>query len=348
MAKWTRPLGHSKSEINKAGKVLTGVVWAAERDEALRIINNFRSSHGYPLHIATKTMKRRAKLLDKNVFVAQRLKRLPSITAKLERFPDMQLARMQDLAGCRAVMNSVEQVKKLASQICESFAAQKDSFRRYDYIENPKPDGYRSIHIIGKYQSVVENTNVYDGLQIELQIRSRLQHAWATAVETVSAFRGEQLKSNIGNEDWKRFFALMGSAIAIIEKCPIVPNTPPTPKELIEELRILNKKLSVISTLEGFRIAVQDSVEIPNARTFILELDTQQQSVTISGYTSNQTKIASKDYLELEQKYANNDSVQVVLVSVDSIATLRSAYPNYYLDTSEFMRIVDEVIKLEL
>lgn len=345
--KMTRPAGFSKSEINKAGKVLTSAVWSSELEAALKIINNFRSSQGYPLHIATKRLKKRAKAIDKGVFVAQRLKRLPSITAKLARFPDMQLARMQDIAGCRAVMSDVAKVDQLVNQVCASFDS-SDSFRLHNYIDSPKDDGYRSVHVIGRYHSAKETNDVYEGMQIELQIRSRLQHAWATAVETVSAFTGQQLKSNIGEEDWRRFFALMGSAIARIENCPLVPNTPNTALELIREIRKLDKKLSVLATLRGFRVVVKETANIPNARTFLLELDTRQEQVSVIEFSAQQSKLASKEYLELEQKYANDDAVQVVLVSVDSLATLRSAYPNYYLDTTEFMRIVEGVLNLEI
>ena len=48
------------------------------------------------------------------------------------------------------------------------------------------------------------------GLRIEIQIRSRLQHAWATAVETVDAFSGTSLKTTGGSgsekTDWGRFY----------------------------------------------------------------------------------------------------------------------------------------------
>jgi ppGpp synthetase/RelA/SpoT-type nucleotidyltranferase len=347
MAKWIRPAGYSKTEINKAGKVLTGEIWSLDIAESLKIINNLRSSHGYPLHIVTKRMKKRAKAIDKDVFIAQRQKRLTSIQAKLKRFSKMELSRMQDLAGCRAVMSNVEQVKRLAKLTTDFYETTPDQFRLYDYLEKPKEDGYRGIHIVGRYRSLAEQNNVYDGMQIELQIRSRLQHAWATAVETVSTFRGEQLKSNIGNEDWKRFFALMGSAIALIEKCPLVPNTP-KPSELAAEIRKLDKKLSVLTTLGGLRVVVKETATMPNARTFLLKLDTRQQEVIINAYTAQQSKLASKELLEREQEFANDDAVQVVLVSVDSLSTLRSAYPNYYLDTTEFMTIVQEVMGLQL
>ncbi|MBU6438396.1 MAG: hypothetical protein KGQ77_12790, partial [Betaproteobacteria bacterium] len=62
----------------------------------------------------------------------------------------------------------------------------------------------------------------FNNQKIEVQLRTRLQHAWATAVEIVDAFTGQALKSglklNSGDPKWRRFFALMSSVIAIREK----------------------------------------------------------------------------------------------------------------------------------
>lgn len=41
----------------------------------------------------------RAKKVDRDVIVAQRIKRLSSIQLKLERNPNMKLSQMQDLGG---------------------------------------------------------------------------------------------------------------------------------------------------------------------------------------------------------------------------------------------------------
>ena len=55
---------------------------------------------------------------------------------------------------------------------------------------------------------------------IELQIRTRLQHAWATAVETMGIFIDHSLKSSQGPQDWLDFFSLVGNAFAYIEGSP--------------------------------------------------------------------------------------------------------------------------------
>lgn len=94
-----------------------------------------------------------------------------------------------------------------------------------DYIQHPKPDGYRCYHLVYEYQGF-GFTAAYSGLRVEVQVRTQMQHAWATAVEAVGIFTKQALKSNQGNEDWLRFFALMGTAIAAIEGTPSVPGTP--------------------------------------------------------------------------------------------------------------------------
>lgn len=52
-----------------------------------------------------------------------------------------------------------------------------------DYISTPKESGYRSLHL--KYKNKNKYRPDYDGLQIEIQLRTKLQHIWATAVETM-------------------------------------------------------------------------------------------------------------------------------------------------------------------
>jgi hypothetical protein len=196
-----------------------------------------------------------------------------------------------------------------------------------------------------KYKSTFEKKRVFNDLRIEIQIRSRLQHAWATAVETVSAFTDQALKSGEGKPKWKRFFSLMGNAIAQREGCPTVPGTPDNKNELVDELKMLIEDLRVRATLNGWSEATKIiTEEMINSESHLLKLDTETQNITVTGFPKGTLAQATQMYLEEEKKNANNPAVQVVLVSVDSLASLQTAYPNYYLDTKEFMTALNEVV----
>src|SRR5689334_16876812 len=93
----------SRTEIDNAGRMLIERPPSdPARDEALEVINNWRSCHSYPLHIVTKTLHTRAsKKVDGEMLVARRIKRLSSIGLKLKQNPSMKLSKMQDIGGCR-------------------------------------------------------------------------------------------------------------------------------------------------------------------------------------------------------------------------------------------------------
>jgi|ERR1700691_2838312 hypothetical protein len=111
MATWVEP-DYSREEINRAGKTLLELQAAPENgfeyegdwerfNQALTVINNWRSSHGYPIFCLRINLARVAKRIDPNALIAQRVKRLVSIGSKLERYPTMKLSQMQDLGGAR-------------------------------------------------------------------------------------------------------------------------------------------------------------------------------------------------------------------------------------------------------
>jgi hypothetical protein len=214
----------------------------------------------------------------------------------------------------------------------------------HDYIANPKSDGYRSVHLVYRFLGRASQASQHKGLLIEIQLRSRLQHAWATAVETASTFTGQALKWRGGQRDWQRFFALMGSAIALRERRPLVPNTPSSKVVLVRTLRRLANELQVERLLQAWSAATLHLLTVtpPGAQMFLLRLDTGPNQLLVRSYRSDERKRASDEYLTAEDEAKPGS--QVVLVSVDSIEALRSAYPNYYVDTAEFLAALRQAI----
>jgi Region found in RelA / SpoT proteins len=248
---------------------------------------------------------------------------------------------VRDISKLEELVKSYEKGRSKNPTKRHEFVSQKD------YVKNPKCDGYRSIHFVYRYRSRSAKHKLFNGLKIEIQLRSRLQHAWATAVETVSIFTGQALKSSGGEAEWRRFFVLMGSALALREKTPLVPETPTEREQIIGELREAAKKLNVEELLTGWSYALRGlpAKNVTDAVTFLVKLDTQAHTFSISGFKQEELPKASEAYLAMEKEIASNPAAQAVLVSVDSAHALRSAYPNYFLDTRAFLKALRFAIR---
>jgi hypothetical protein len=339
---WVTPQ-YTRGEVDRAGKILIeDRPDVLELEKAYAIINNWRSSHSRPLYTFRYGIRRHAEKIDSNALVAQRIKRLSSISLKLKLQPHMKLSQMQDIGGCRAVVSSVSQVYEIVKSYTQSDIKHK-LVDRDDYIKTPRKSGYRSYHLIYKYFS--DRKTTHNGLRIEVQIRSQLQHAWATAVETVGTFIRQALKSSLGEKEWLRFFALMGSAIAQREKTPQVPGTPTNRQALKGEIKDLGKTLNVVDRLHTYGSAIQaiEMPEVVGADYYLLELRPQEDQVIITPYDKKHLDVATTDYLATEKKITGTNA-DAVLVSVDSMDSLRRAYPNYFLDTQRFVEAVKRAI----
>ena len=86
------------------------------------IVNNCRASHSFPLNALQMNLRNTVAAFGEAALVAQRLKRLSSIEAKLRRSHHMQLARMHDIGGCRAVLPFAEDFRKSKSASPALFA----------------------------------------------------------------------------------------------------------------------------------------------------------------------------------------------------------------------------------
>lgn len=328
-------LTSSKSEVDRAGAALAS---NSETPADLELIDNWRSAHNFPLNTFQATLRAKAQRQEPGCIVSQRIKRLSSITEKLRRFKSTRLSQMQDIGGCRAVMSEVGMVKKLAD-VYRRGEIQMSLVSEKNYIERPKPDGYRGVHFVCKYSG---RKKEYVDLKIEVQLRSANQHAWATAVETVGLFTHQALKSNKGHWQWLRFFACMGNAIAYKEGGNSVPNTPTYDDDLKDTLLDHISDLDVSSQLRSFGNALQElpKYQIKSDHYFILLIDPYSKELQVWGYKKSDLQTASRDYSDIEKSIKGGEK-NAVLVSVDKTSDLRKAYPNYFLDTTRFLDLVD-------
>ena len=113
--------------------------------------------------------------------IKSRLKTLPSLREKLERknIPfdvDTMEEQLNDIAGVRVICSFPEDVYTMAN----AFLAMDDIevLQEKDYIKNPKPNGYRSLHLI-----VAIPVYLAEGkrmTKVEIQLRTIAMDFWAS------------------------------------------------------------------------------------------------------------------------------------------------------------------------
>lgn len=339
--KWVEPQ-YSKEQVKKAGIYLLNCdVESKEFQESIPIFHNWRSAHAFPMQIMLDLLRKNTIRIDKGSFVVQRLKRVRSIFNKLMREENMSLSRMQGIAGCRAVVSDVRRANKV--RICLKNSRTKNILHKEkDYIKHPKESGYRGIHLIYKYNGRKE---AYNGMFVELQIRSKVQHSWATAVEVVGAFTRQALKASTGDSRWLDFFKYTSVEFTRLEKCEIDP--------AYKNVDTFNKMDELINTLDvsdrlgAFKVATKalTSAKEKGDGYFVLLLDTEEKVVNYSRFSKKQLTEATNFYDQNEEAYRGDPSKDVVLVSAASVRYLKKAYPNYFADTDDFEKYIMHVFR---
>lgn len=326
---------YSKGAVNRAGTTLLSSD-SEDQYDAKKVLDNWRACHVAPLNSFQTSLRHKLKKMDGDALVSQRLKRTPSILSKLERNPGMKLARMQDIGGIRVVVKNMQKVREIETAYKKGTRVFSIVNGGKDYINYPKDSGYRSVHMIFKCKN---------GFSIELQIRTIIQHAWATAVETMGTFLDDSLKSSEGPEDWLNFFSLASSAFAILESTPRAPEHDRfSAEEVFEMLLKKEQELDVLNKLTGFRVVarhIQDDKKKGHYHLVTLNLDTKYAN--IQSYAKKDVDIANIEYSKKEELVNQGENLQVVLVTSESITALKKAYPSYFLDAKLFAKQISAV-----
>lgn len=288
--------------------------------------------------------------------VSYRLKRMASILSKLKRqSSDFKLGALHDIGGCRLIVGSVREVHE-AAQILDALLK---PWKPIDYIAKPRSSGYRSYHAICKVP--------VGGIEyrIEVQIRTRLQHLWATGLEAVGEVYGVDYKNpdvcaSLEGEyqTWYRFLVLSSHLFAFEEGQPGVPDVTDNLAVVRREINEICESTRLFKDLHEARsgIFVQaDSDE--KDEYFLLCLSRSTQLFRIEGFP--EFEAANDKYQRIEKEAlridAGNDVViaepefdNVVLVKAESAESIKSSYLNYSLGVDGFINEVKQASDLSL
>ncbi|WP_414756708.1 RelA/SpoT domain-containing protein [Anabaena sp. CCY 9910] len=329
-------LSYSKKQVRKAGECLINKHQSMPTDEALLILNNWRLCHAYPLNSVQNSLRYRAKLIDDKAVVTQRLKRISSIKNKLIRFDYMKLDTMQDIGGCRVILPNNNNVYQVKEEIINTKSI--NIIKEVDYILNPKVTGYRGIHLISQYCG--KNLDFKD-LKIEIQIRNKMQHYWATAVEIIDTFTGQHLKSGEEENEWHEFFKLVGLSMGKIENEIEIENSDK------EKIKQLNEKLEVTGKLLHYRNLINWTENIGKVKgIFLLILNPKINEIKIVHFRNSELVEATEEYARLE-KETQNENIDIVLIKTDSIEEIKKGYPNYFADSENFIEILFSILDMK-
>lgn len=322
--------GGSKSRVNRAG--------SAVRDQTAEIedysvIEEWRASHRFVLNTFQAILRNRTR--DSNITVAQRHKRRSTIFDKLMRFPEMQLSRMDDVAGCRLIFQDIASLEKFRINFHKArfHHKRKNETNKYNYIENPKNTGYRGIHDVYSYDVNSETGKHLKGLLVEIQYRTTVQHAWATAVEVIGFITENQPKFEKGDNRYNHAMALASEVLARAHEDEKGPFSEKSDTEVVQEFLELDAELGLMSMLRGLNTA---SADVSENRNSILIF---HQSGALEVRTFRSATEALAALFELEKELPGTD---VVLVKADTSEEVRFAFKNYFSDAQDFIRLVEE------
>ena len=210
--------GASRKAVDRAGEMARDY-WAATLllspvvEDAFTVAWTFRAEFQRPLTKVVMGLRSFTHTEEVAAFVAQRLKRMPTILDKLTRHPMMKLSRMQDIGGCRVIVEAgrYDQIDLIRARMV---LRDWKIIEEYDYVTAPKPSGYRAIHVVVRR----------DDRLIEIQLRTAAQHRWAETVERLGSQTGFDLKDGDGPKELLLYLERAGYGTALMEAGETLPD----------------------------------------------------------------------------------------------------------------------------
>lgn len=321
--------GGSKSRVNRAG---VRVRQNGATPEDYEVIDEWRAAHRNVLNTFQAILRTRTRGTD--ITVAQRHKRKRTIFGKLHRYPEMQLARMDDVAGCRLIFPSVKALYDFRSTFHKARFKhrRRNDDDKYDYIKHPKETGYRRVHDVYEYDVNSTAGSHLKGLLVEIQYRTLVQHAWATAVEVIGFITESQPKFEEGDTRYRDAMALASEILARSFESATGPHADLSDEETVRRFLAMDEELGLLAMLRGLNAA---DTAVSTNRNSILVFS-GEGALEIRTYRD--ATEALRSLFELEKEFPGQD---IVLVRADTSDEVRLAFKNYFSDARDFIDLVE-------
>lgn len=318
--------------MNRAGdNVRAGMVTADD----LSVIEEWRAAHRAVLNTFQAILRERAR--DAGAKVAQRHKRKRTIFDKLSRLPNMRLSRMDDVAGCRLIFKRVKDLYAFRQKFHTARFNHKrrnpDNPDKYDYIKSPKETGYRGVHDVYEYDVNSEFGRALAGLYIEIQYRTLVQHAWATAVEVIGFITESQPKFQQGDKRFEHAMALASEILARAHESEKGPFPELPDRDVVAQFLAAEKEIALLETLRSLNAADKT---VSAKRNAIL-IFSGGKPLEVKSFRD--APEALRALFELEKKMPDRD---IVLVRADTTDEIRLAFKNYFSDARDFIRLIED------
>lgn len=322
--------GGSRGRVNRAGDAIRK--GRAELDD-YQVIEQWREAHRPVLNTFQAILRNRTRRTQ--IVVAQRHKRRHTIFNKLHRYPRMELSRMDDVAGCRLIFPTIDDLYKFRTSLhgARFWHRLKNSEDKYDYIKHPKDTGYRGVHDVYVYNANSIHGRAYKGLLIELQYRTFVQHAWATAVEVIGFITESQPKFERGDRRYQEAMSLASEIIARAFEGTKSCHPEMYDEEVVDRFLAADQELGLMRMLGGLNSADSDINENKN----VILIFNEDGSLTTKSFRD--ATDALRELFQLEEANPDRD---IVLVRADTTQDVREAFRNYFSDAREFIRLVAE------
>jgi hypothetical protein len=253
---------------------------------------------------------------------------------------------MHDFAGCRLIFDDIAQLVDFRKYMLSSAVLGDVNHKmrhedpdKYNYIEHPKVTGYRGVHDVflhypRPHRRGDERSKPWHGLMVEVQYRTRPQHAWATALEISDILDRERTKFGFAEDDRGRFFAMASEIIARRHEGFKRAFLELGDAELERRFFESEDKLQILQRLGAMRQFGEFAKLRKHNVLSIVAQDGGDYHLEVEVFRNAQDAIARASELE-----ARPESINTVYVTGEP-AQLRSAYRNYFNDPVDFVHLL--------